>query len=228
MGANALGANTGRTTSVNSKLTAIGLVVACAASVSCSRHHAAGGAASAKAKTAAAPKASASAAPKASAAAPRASASAAPAASAAAAGQDNWVKYQAKEYGFSMQVPPGTKFEEKKFGGGWAGLTAKNGPATLIAVADKGAKASRGDIEKFGVKVTGIPGKGWKQIDQGKNVQGWIWYRTVEATAHNKMTIGVYGVGKTASYLLLLVTTPADYAKNTADYKRWSKSIRLD
>lgn len=227
MGANALGANTGRTTSVKSRLTAIGLVVACAASVSCSKHHAAGGAASAKAKTAAAPKASASAAPKASAAAPRASASAAPAAS-AAAGQDNWVKYQAKEYGFSMQVPPGTKFEEKKFGGGWAGLTAKNGPATLIAVADKGAKASRGDIEKFGVKVTGIPGKGWKQIDQGKNAQGWIWYRTVEATAHNKMTIGEYGVGKTASYLLLLVTTPADYAKNTADYKRWYKSIRLD
>jgi len=217
------------------KLVTLGLIVASAATISCNDHKAAAAkpaVAAPKASAAAAPKATASAAkaaPKASAAtaAPKASAGAATATAALPALPAGWEKYQAKDYGFSMFVPKGTKFTEKKFGGGWAGLVAKSGVATLVGVAEKGEKATPDDIEKFGVKYTKIPAKAWKQIGQGKDVGGWVWYKTVEAHVNGKVIIGDYGEGKTMSYMLLVVTTPSDWTKNQADYQTWYKSIQL-
>jgi hypothetical protein len=142
-------------------------------------------------------------------------------------GDEGWVKYEAKDYGFSMLIPEGTKLAEKEFGDGWGELWAEHEGVHLYALAKKGAQATPEEIEKVGVKLTGIPDSAWTQIKEGKNESGWIWYRTVTAKKGGKLIIGDYGVGKKASFLLILDTTEADYQENKADYAKWYESITL-
>jgi hypothetical protein len=143
-------------------------------------------------------------------------------------GEETWVKYQAKEYGFSLLVPTGTKFAEKEFGDGWGQLWAQHEGVTLYGLAKLGERATPAEIERVGVKLTGIPSSAWKEIGKGENKGGWLWYRTVEASDGDTLIIGDYGVGSRASYLLILVTTESDYREYEADYKTWYQSIQLD
>ena len=143
------------------------------------------------------------------------------------AADDGWVKYEAKDYGFSMLVPEGTKFAEKEWGDGWGELHAESDGVHLYGLAKKGAPATPEEIEKVGVKLTGIPSSAWTQLKEGKNAGGWIWYRTVVASKGGKLIIGDYGAGKKASYLLILETTESDYKENKADYVKWYESIQI-
>ncbi|EDY22304.1 hypothetical protein CfE428DRAFT_0429 [Chthoniobacter flavus Ellin428] len=138
-----------------------------------------------------------------------------------------WTTYKANDYGFSMLVPEGAKVQTKEWGGGWGGLYSEHDGVTLYAVAKLGEPESAEDIEAFGVKLTMIPDDGWTQIDKGTG-KGWKWYRTVKATKGSKLAFGGYGVGPKGSYLLILVTTAADFKEHQADYEKWYESIRLN
>jgi len=140
---------------------------------------------------------------------------------------DGWVKYESKKYGFSMMMPVGTKFVEREYEGGWGELWADSEGVKLYALAKLGEKATPEEIERVGVKLTGIPSSAWKTINKGENEAGWIWYRTVEASKNGKLILGDYGTGSKGSYLLILQTTEDDYDEYESDYEYWYQSIRL-
>jgi hypothetical protein len=140
----------------------------------------------------------------------------------------DWKYYEAKGYGFSMLVPEGTSMREKELGAGWGQLWGDHDGVKLYGLAKLGAKESDADIEKYAVKVIGIPASEWKKVDSGANQRGFERYRTFEAVRGPKLYFGGYGVGKRGNYLLYLETTVADYNEHKADYSKWYESIRLD
>ena len=145
----------------------------------------------------------------------------------AAQASDGWVEYDAKEYGFSMLIPEGAKFSEREYGDGWAELQAEHEGVVLYALTKRGEQASSEEIEKVGVKLTGIPSNNWVTVTKGENTAGWTWYHTVEAGNGGTLYVGDFGVGKQGSYLLILQTTESDYNSYKDDYKTWYQSIRL-
>ena len=52
-------------------------------------------------------------------------------------------------------------------------------------------------------------------IDKGQG-NGWTWYRTLNATQGPKLVFGGYGVVTKGSHLLIIVTTPDDFAAHRA------------
>ena len=142
-------------------------------------------------------------------------------------GDDGWATYRNEEYGFSMLMPVGTVFVEEQFGGGWFELWAEYQGVKFYALAKLGEQATPEEIERIGVKLTGIPAGYWKQIDQGRNDNGWNWYRTVRASRNGVLVFGGYGTGRRGSYLLILETTERDYQAYKSDYHEWYESIRL-
>ncbi len=140
---------------------------------------------------------------------------------------EGWVKYKSDDYGFSMLVPEGTKFQEKEYEGGWGALYANYQGIQVLALGKMGAPEKPEAIEKYGVKITGVPGEYWKVIDKGKDSNGWKWYYTVKASDGKKVAYGGYGVGPKGSYLLVLITSKTDFEENYNDYLKWYKSIRL-
>jgi len=139
----------------------------------------------------------------------------------------DWTKYTSPEYGFSMLVPNGTSFREKEYGSGWGSLVAERDGVYVYAIAKLGEKASAAEIESFGVRATRVPASYWKDIKSGKNSNGWIWYKTVEARYNGKLLFGGYGVGSKGSYLVVLETTVEDFTNYRADYLKWYDSVRL-
>ena len=124
-------------------------------------------------------------------------------------------------------MPEGTLFVEKEFGGGWAELWAEYEGVKFYALVKLGEQATPEEIERVGVKLTGIPASYWEQINEGWDEAGWNWYRTVEASRDGVLIFGDYGTGRMGSYLLILQTTERDYHEYEADYETWYKSIRL-
>lgn len=140
---------------------------------------------------------------------------------------EEWKRYSAPDYGFSMLVPAGISLVTKEFGGGWGGLKGQHEGVTLLGIAKLGDQATAEEIENFGVAVTGIPADSWVQIDEGSG-NGWKWYKTVKATRGSKVLFGGYGTGPKGSYLLLIETTESDFRDDRSDYQTWYDSIRLD
>jgi hypothetical protein len=145
----------------------------------------------------------------------------------AAIAADGWATYRSDEYGFSMLVPPGVKFTEKGHGGGWGSLEATHGGIRFLAIGKLGEHATAEEIERYGVRITGVAAAHWKQIDRGQNRNGWTWFRTVEAVDGQKLIFGRYGTGAKGSYLVLLQTTVRDYEEHKADYRKWYNSVTL-
>lgn len=148
-------------------------------------------------------------------------------ASAASDSGVRWVKYRAPKYGFSMLVPAGTKLKERQFGPNWGELTGKYDVVRLVALARLHYKATPDEIERVGVKVTGIAGQYWKVIGHGRHQGGWIWWKTVTAELNGVRVIGDYGVGAKSSYLMLLITTNHDFNTDRSSYRKWYQSIRV-
>lgn len=139
-----------------------------------------------------------------------------------------WVKYEAKKYGFSMLVPKGTNFVGKEWKDGWGGLFANYWGVKLWGLAHLGQEHTPAQIEAFGLLVTGIPAKKWKLLEQGKNKNGWKWYRTWKAQRGKALVFGTYGVGSKGSYLLILKTSTRSYAKHKDAYMRWYKNQQVE
>jgi len=141
--------------------------------------------------------------------------------------EEGWETYEAGAYGFSMPVPEETTFAEKEWDGGWGGLYANCDGVELFGIALLGVDAKAEEIEKIGVRATGIAAGHWKQIDAGKDKSGWRWYRTVMAAGDSKVAFGGYGVGPAGSYLLLMTTTVEDFEENRSDYEAWYAGVKL-
>lgn len=140
---------------------------------------------------------------------------------------DAWELYYSEDYGFSMLIPVGMKFEKKEYKGGWGLLTAKHEEIQFYVLGKLGTDASEVEIEEYGVKITDIPAKYWEEIDSGEYEKGWKWYRVVKAVYDNSLVFGGYGVGSKGSYMLILKTKKGDFEKNQKDYMKWYRSIRL-
>ena len=138
-----------------------------------------------------------------------------------------WSEYHAPDYGFSMLIPSGAQFAEKEYENGWGSLIAKHQGVKLFALGKLGTHASAEEIEKFGIRITGIPNRHWTLIDEGEYQKGWEWYRTVKAEHNGEVLFGGYGVGVKGSYLLLMLTTAADFESHYEDYKTWYRSVEL-
>jgi hypothetical protein len=146
----------------------------------------------------------------------------------AQSGAADWKYYEAKAYGFSMLVPDGVTVKEREWEGGWGALLAEFEGVKLHGLAKLGAKETDADIEKFAVRIIGIPANEWRMVDSGRGQQGFERYRTFEAVRGSRLYFGGYGVGKRGNYLLYLETTVDDYNGHKADYLKWYESIRLD
>lgn len=140
--------------------------------------------------------------------------------------EEGWETYEAKEYGFSMLIPEGTEMVTKEWSDGWGGLLGTYDGVSVFGAAKLGAQENAEAIEKFAVTLTGIPDSEWTEIDKGSG-DGWTWYSTVQAKQGDKHVFGGYGVGPKGSYLLILVTTPADFEEYREDYDKWYNSIQL-
>ena len=138
-----------------------------------------------------------------------------------------WVQYKSDKYGFSMLVPKGTRFVDKEWKKGWAGVRANYWGVRLYGITHKGKQHTPGQIELFGVLVTGVPFKRWKVIDKGKNKRGWNWYKVARATDGKRVALAGYGTGKKGSYLLVLVTTVKSFRRHRAAYRKWARSVTL-
>ena len=139
----------------------------------------------------------------------------------------DWKLYEAKDYGFSMLIPEGTKMASKELGGGWGQLWGNSEGVKLYGMAKLGAKESNADIEKYAVKTIGIPANEWKLIDAGRG-NGFERSKTFEAVRGSKLYFGAYGVGPKGNYLLYLETTVQDYNDHKADYLKWYQSIKVN
>jgi hypothetical protein len=145
----------------------------------------------------------------------------------AAAGGDGWQTYKDAKFGFAMKVPKGAKLKEREWPGGWGGLYGKVGDVEVLGIAKLGAQHSPGDIERYGVTVTGIAEEHWKVIDQGKDSNGWKWFKAAVVTDGETVLFGGYGVGPKGSYLIFLKTSAEDYEENESEYEKWYDSIEL-
>ncbi len=137
----------------------------------------------------------------------------------------DWSYYDATDYGFKMLVPDAATIEEKEIDD-WGGLYAYYDGIKLWGLAKLGEEASAEEIEKFGVRLAGIPGRYWKEVDSGEG-SGWKWFKTVRAEYDGKVVYGGYGTGRRGSYLLLIKTTEEDFEEYETDYMYWYESVQL-
>jgi hypothetical protein len=138
----------------------------------------------------------------------------------------DWHSWDSPSYGYSMLVPDGTKMTTKELGGGWGQAWGDSDGVKFYGLAKLGAKESDAEIEKYAVKLIGIPASKWKMIDSGSG-RGFERYRTFESVSGNKLYFGGYGVGRQGNYLLYVETTVDDYDAHKADYKKWYDSIKV-
>ena len=138
-----------------------------------------------------------------------------------------WKEARSDEYGFSMLVPKGTVLAGKEWKDGWGGLHGNFLGVQLWGIAHLGKKHTAPEIEAFGMLVTGIGPKHWKKIDEGKDSNGWEWYKTWKANKGRHVVLGAYGVGPKGSYLLVLKTTARSFKRDKAAYLKWHRNLRV-
>ncbi len=141
--------------------------------------------------------------------------------------EDDWEKYQAKEYGFEMLIPKDAKVVEREKKGGWGGCYVKHEGVEVYALAKLGAEATKDEIRKFAETECGIPGEHWTKTDEGKDQGGWKWFEVYVAEKDNTLIFGGFGTGPKGNYLVFLKTTKEDYEKHKAEYKKWYASVKL-
>ena len=146
----------------------------------------------------------------------------------AAAFASDWKYYEAKKYGFSMLVPTGASLATREWGGGWGGISGTSEGVKFHGQAKLGAKESNEDIEKYAVRLIGVPAGAWVKVDQVQNTRGWERAQVFKANVGSRLLFGMYGVGPKGNYLLYLDTTPDDYMTYKKEYDKWYESIRLD
>lgn len=142
---------------------------------------------------------------------------------------DGWQVFKSDRFGFAMLVAPGTAWVAKDFGDGWGGMRAQKGVLAFLGIVNLGRFATPAELERSAISVTKVPGPGWRKTDEGRNANGWKWWRTYRASlaGQDRVLFAVLGTGKRGSYMLLLETSEADFAAHQALYEQWYRSLTL-
>ena len=143
-----------------------------------------------------------------------------------AAAAIGWKEWKSDKYGFKMQIPKTTLMKAKAFGDGWAGFHGKFEMVNIYGITKQEAFPDLQKMQQFGIKHTGIPAPKWKLIAQGKKKNGWKWYKTYKAEKAGKVVFASLAHGPKGAYIVILSTTPADFAKRKAGYVHWYQSIK--
>jgi hypothetical protein len=140
-----------------------------------------------------------------------------------------WSVFKSDRFGFAMLVAPGTRWEARDFGDGWGGMNARKGVLELLVIVRLGRFASPADMERSAVALTKVPGDAWRKSDEGRNVNGWTWWRTyrVNLDATGRILFAVLGNGRRGSYMLLLETSQQDFSAHKELYDEWYRSLTL-
>ena len=138
-----------------------------------------------------------------------------------------WTTYFAPFYGFSMKVPKGTKFKDKEWKDGWAGVHANYRGVQLWGVTHKGVKHTVPQFQVFGLIVTGIPGDKWEVVEERNGKNGFEWFKVHRAKQGKHVVFALYGVGEKGSYMLVLKITQKSFKQDKEQYLRWYRSITV-
>lgn len=149
--------------------------------------------------------------------------------SAGTAAADGWQVFKSDRFGFAMLVAPGTAWVAQDFGDGWGGMRAQKGVLAFVGIVRLDRFASPAELERSAITVTKVPAGAWRKTDEGRNANGWKWWRTYRAslTAKERVIFAVLGTGKRGSYMLLLETSESDFAAHEALYEQWYRSLTL-
>lgn len=139
----------------------------------------------------------------------------------------DWLHYESKVYGFSMILPEMTSLAEKRPAKGWGSLRAVYLQTEILVLIKPGGAAEEIEFRSISMQATGIMPGDWKVVDQGKNVRGFKWFKTLNAYRGASVVYGIYGLGQRGNYIFLLKTDPQHFEENKAEYTRWYESIRL-
>jgi hypothetical protein len=88
--------------------------------------------------------------------------------SAAASFDSEWATYRSDKYGFYMLTPPGTRFVEREYGGGWGTLEGSYESIRFLAYGKLGERATPEDIERFGVRPRASRPTGGSRSTRGR------------------------------------------------------------
>jgi hypothetical protein len=144
----------------------------------------------------------------------------------AAAKEAGWKEFKSDEFGFKMMIPEKMEMKAGAFGD-WGGFHGVLGPVNLYGLARKDHHPDVKLMQAFAIKHTGIPALAWKMIHEGKDANGWTWFKTYRAMAKGKFVYAVLGHGPKGAYILVLTTTPANRIIFDKAYKRWYGSVTL-
>jgi hypothetical protein len=142
---------------------------------------------------------------------------------------DGWQVFKSDRFGFAMLVAPGTAWAAQDWGGGWGGMRAQRGELVFLGIVKMGSFATPAVLERDAIAVTKVPGPAWQKTDEGRNANGWKWWRTYKArlAGQERVLFAVLGTGPRGSYMLLLETSEGDFARNAALYDQWYRSLTL-
>lgn len=139
----------------------------------------------------------------------------------------SWRRQVFKKLGFSMLVPRGAQIEHKSWPGGWVGVRATHKRVTLYGVVLPNRKKPAALIRALGERITAIEHRHWTVKKTYKGRSGWFWYSIARGATGDRVALAVYGLGRGATYLMLLVSSRADARRFRAAHARWTRKIKL-
>ena len=139
----------------------------------------------------------------------------------------DWRHYESKVYGFSMMIPEMTSLAEKRPDKGWGSLRAVYLQTEILVLVKLGSNAEEIEFRSIAMQLTGIMPGDWKIVDQGRQVRGFNWFKTLNIYRGATVIYGIYGVGQRGSYVFMLRTDPAHFDEHKPEFTRWYESIML-
>ena len=138
-----------------------------------------------------------------------------------------WRPYESKAYGFSMMIPEMTSLAERQPAQGWGSLRAVYLQTEILVLVKLGSAAEEIEFRSLAMQMTGIMPGDWKVLDQGRQVRGFNWFKTLNAYRGATAIYGIYGAGQRGSYIFLLRTDAAHFEERKLEFTRWYDSIML-
>lgn len=136
-----------------------------------------------------------------------------------------WKEWKNDTYGIKMLVPQKMVLVGKKFDSGWGGLLGKIADVEMFVIGKLDTSPTLKEMQAFGIKVSGVPAKHWRVIQQGRGKNGWAWHKTYRADGRARALFAILAQSKKASVIIFLRTSRPTLRRNVADYTTWYRSI---
>lgn len=144
---------------------------------------------------------------------------------AAPANAGSWVEHKSDKYPVSIHLWSTIDVQQKEWANGWGGLKAKNHGLEIFAMVNKG-KIKAADVQKLGVKITGVAAKDWNLTD--KQRAGFKNYQVGTLTKGEQQYIVAWGqTAKGATMLFIVKSNAADLAKHERSYRNVLRRLKV-